>query len=146
MYDEVNFYSRKYEYGWLSNFWRCPQVVDGVTYPTNEHFYQSEKSNDKDIKMWIAAAPNPFLAMKAGRSLRSHEMVDYWDKIKVDVMLKGLRAKFTQNAELKQKLLDTGDAILHEDSKTDLFWGCLGEDMLGKLLMRVRDELRQSQD
>jgi predicted NAD-dependent protein-ADP-ribosyltransferase YbiA (DUF1768 family) len=44
---------------------------------------------------------------------------------------------------LKEKLLATGDAILHEDSPTDVFWGKKGEDWLGKLLMKVRDEIRR---
>ena len=45
--------------------------------------------------------------------------------------------------DLKQKLIDTGDARLHEDSPSDMFWGVKGKDMLGKLLMEVRDKLRE---
>lgn len=60
--------------------------------------------------------------MKAGRSIKKEDMRPDWDKIKVEVMLIGLRAKF-KNPELRQKLIDTGDAVLHEDSPTDLVWG-----------------------
>ena len=155
---EINFYLLDENYGFLSNFDRTPVIVDEdedrikrewvaasegtwIEYPTNENYYQSEKAIDKKMKRWIASAPTPYAAMMAGRSLRKKEMVHNWDERKVAVMKKGLRAKF-RNPTLRQKLLDTGDAILHEDSPTDMFWGKKGADMLGKLLMEVRDEIR----
>lgn len=139
---EINFYTTKDEYGWMSNFWRANQIVDGIEYRTNENFYQSQKATDSNIALWIAAAPSPYLAMKAGRSLREKEFHPDWEQVKVEVMLKGLRAKFSQNADLREKLLATEDVILHEDSPRDMFWGKEGKDMLGKLLMIVRTELR----
>ena len=139
---EIFFYSRDKDYGWLSNFARFPQVVDGIVYSTNEHFYQSRKAKDYSVCMWIASAPNPFLAMKIGRSLRPYEMVDWTEEKRVEVMLKGLRAKFFGRKDTRELLLATGSAILHENSPTDMFWGVKGKDMLGKLLMQVRDELK----
>lgn len=140
---QINFYFRKEEYGWLSNFWRAKQHINDVYYKTNEHYYQSQKAKMIAEWNWIANAPSPFLAMIAGRALRKgKELKDDWEEIKVDIMLKGLRAKFSQNHELKEKLLATGDVIIHEDSPNDMFWGKKGKDMLGKLLMQVRDELR----
>ena len=148
MTKEINFYSRKEEYGFLSNFWRSEQkmqISDNSYYifPTNEHYYQSEKAIDEDVKKWIANAKTPYLAMMAGRNLRPQEMVDNWNDKKVEVMLTGLRAKFAQNKELRLRLIYTENAILHEDSPTDLFWGKKGRDMLGVLLMQVRDEIRE---
>ena len=143
--NEINFYSRKDEYGWLSNFWRQVEKVDNKYYSTNEHYYQACKSKDVEIFHWILSAPNPYLAMCAGRSLRKDkELINGWEKDKIKVMLKGLRAKF-ENLELRKRLLDTGDAILHEDSPTDMFWGKYGKDMLGKLLMQVREELKEEE-
>ena len=140
---EINFYFRKKDYGWLSNFERSKQIINLDSYPTNEHYYQSQKTNDLTIRYCISKAPTPFLAMMAGRALRKGKgLRDAWEFNKKYIMLKGLRAKFSQNEDLKQKLLDTGDAILHEDSPTDMFWGKKGKDMLGKLLMQVRDELK----
>jgi len=140
---EINFYSRKPLYGFLSNFHRCPQIVDGVEYPTNEHFYQAMKARDRKVQMWITRAPSPYLAMKAGKKcLRpGREMfpLKEWDRMKVEVMLKGLRAKF-KDPHLRNRLLATGDAVLHEDSQHDMFWGKKGKDILGKLLMQVRAE------
>lgn len=140
---DIYFYSRKNnEYGFLSNFWRAKQIVGSVVYKTNEHYYQSQKAKNRKDMLWIASAPTPYGAMKAGRSLRKKDMVDDWDDMKVKWMKMGLLFKFTQNIDLKEKLLATGDARLHEDSPTDMFWGVKGKDMLGKLLMEVREELR----
>lgn len=141
---KILFYGRKDEYGWLSNFERSPQLVDGYEYPTNEHYYQAMKANSEEFRQWIASAPHPYAAMKAGRALRSEssEIRQDWDNIKFDIMLKGLRAKYSQNPDLKRKLIATGDADIHENSPTDMVWGIKGKDMLGKLLMKVRDELK----
>lgn len=143
--NDVKFYLRKEEYGWLSNFERTSQIVDGIIYPTNEHYYQSQKAKDRKVRKWIRKAPSAWLAMKAGRSLRPKEMVDNWDKIKTAIMIKGLRAKFSQNKTLKEKLLGTGNRKIHEDSPTDMFWGIKGKDMLGKLLENVRVWLRNNE-
>jgi len=140
---EIYFYSRKNNnYGWLSNFWRAEQKIDNIIYPTNEHYYQSMKAKTREDQEWIAGAPTPYGAMKAGRSLRKQDMIDDWDKKKVSVMRYGLLCKFLQNKDLKQKLLDTGDAKLHEDSPTDMFWGVKGKDMLGILLMAIREDIK----
>lgn len=82
----------------------------------------------------------PNLILKT-RMLNKGNIVNNWEDIKFEVMLKGLRTKFSQNPELKQKLLDTGDEPIHEDSK-DKVWGIDGDDMMGKLLMKVRKELK----
>lgn len=58
-----------------------------------------------------------------------------------NVMLKGLRAKFKNNKGLMVKLIETGNAEIHEDSPSDMFWGKKGGDMLEKLLMKVRQEM-----
>jgi ribA/ribD-fused uncharacterized protein len=134
MVSDIYFYFNKEEYGWLSNFERIGIIIDGNWYNTNEHYYQSQKANSDINREWIRNAPSPYLAMMAGRSLREKEKKSNWDNIKFDIMEKGLFAKFSQNEELKKKLIETGDA--------KLYWGVKGEDRLGKLLMKVREELR----
>lgn len=142
---QIAFYTTKGKYGFLSNFHRHYFQVDGKSYHTVEHYYQSMKGNSDQIREWIVNAPNPFLAMKAGRSLREDkELAIYWDSRKVSVMLTALRAKFT-NSHMAEDLLWTGDKVIFEDSPTDMFWGgrLVGsKDMLGKLLMQVRNEIR----
>ena len=136
------FYSREDEYGFLSNFWQASEVIDRLIYPTNEHFYQSQRAKDPRLREWIRLSPHAYAAMQAGRSLRPKETIANWDTVKFDVMLKGLKAKFRQNEDLGAMLLATGSATLHENSPTDMVWGIKGKDMLGKLLMQVRSELR----
>lgn len=146
--EQILFYTTKGPYGFLSNFHRASQecpMWNGVEhiYSTNENFYQSRKATEHYVELWIAKAPHPFLAMKAGQSLRiGKEFRDDWESIRVSVMLEGLRAKFSQNMDLKDKLLATGESPIHEASPHDLYWGYKGQDMLGKLLVQVRKELR----
>ena len=66
-----------------------------------------------------------------------------WDIIRNDIMKKGLFAKFTQNELLRKKLLETENKILIENSPYDSYWGNAknGKNMLGKLLMEIRDEI-----
>ncbi len=71
-----------------------------------------------------------------------------WDCVKTDVMYRIIKAKFTQNRELKKKLLSTNSAMLIEGNDWgDVFWGIdkntgEGENYLGRIIMRVRNELR----
>jgi len=140
---DILFYSRDDEYGWLSNFERAPQVLDGKMYPTNEHYYQSQKTADPALSEWIRNAPTPYAAMMAGRTcIRKKDLKENWDILKFNVMYTGLRAKFTDNDKLLVKLLETGDAALHENSPSDMIWGIKGKDMLGKLLMKVREDFK----
>ncbi len=142
----IKFYSTSPEYAYLSNFYRVPQVLmsHGIhyRYKSNEHFYQASKAIDQADHDRIASAWTPLAAKRRGRSLRTFGFRNDWTEARVDVMRRGLRAKFTQNHELKCKLLTTGTAILQEDSPTDLFWGRRGKNMLGRLLMELREELR----
>lgn len=149
MVEEINFYTKSGEYGWLSNFHPQVQTIEGgLLYLTNEHYYQSQKAKDASVMFWIACAPSPFLAMKAGRSLRAKkEFRDDWTSdVRIKTMLIGLRAKFgPRNEKIRKLLLATGDAVIHEASPYDKFWGKKGQDWLGILLMRVRDEIRSGE-
>ena len=139
--NEIKFYTPKCEYGYMSNFYKCNQIIDGELYITNEHYYQSQKAITNDMKKWIRQAPTPYSAMMAGRNLKKSELRPDWETFKISVMLNGLKHKFNQNKDLNDKLISTGDSVIHEDSPTDMVWGILGEDMLGKLLMKVREEI-----
>lgn len=70
-----------------------------------------------------------------------------WDGVKVDVMEDVLRLKFWSDAACRGVLMGTEDAELVERTDTDAFWGDgfdgKGQNMLGKLLMRIRDEWRR---
>jgi ribA/ribD-fused uncharacterized protein len=143
----IFFFIREEPYGFLSNFWRALQVVDGVAYDSNERYYQCQKPKDAAVSAWVFHAPSPFLTMVVGHNLRPKEIRENWtEDVRLATMLKGLRAKFSQNPSLKQQLLATGDKALHEKNPDDFFWGYgdgTGKDYLGKLLMQVRAELRE---
>lgn len=144
---EIGFYLRREGYGFMSNFYRAMQEMGGKIYKSNEHFYQSQKARDVYLRRWIADSPSAFHAMKAGRALRKNEVVTDWNIKKIVVMYNGVRAKFMQNPELCKKLLETGNAHLFEDSPSDKFWGGKmqgSKNALGRILMQVREELRQA--
>lgn len=134
------------EYRWLSNFWyfEAPAVYQGLTYITNEHFYIAMKTKDLNIRREVAHHP-----LKGVKKFgNSFELREDWDNIKIDIMLCGLRYKFSEsNPLLRDKLISTGDTYIQEGNYwNDKFWGvCLktgeGENHLGKLLMQVREEI-----
>ena len=139
----VYFYGRtkgrvEAKYRFLSNFYMAPIIIDNKKYATVEHYFQAMKHKGTELEEKIRLASSPGNAKKLAWQ---KEPPSNWEEIKDDVMLKALRAKFTQNSNLKQKLLDTGTAQLHEDSPTDKYWGFKGLDKLGKLLMIVREEI-----
>lgn len=142
----IYFYLKDDEYGWMSNFYPSMFTWGGMNFPTVEHFYQSMKAKEPNMQIWISFAPKPYHAMRAGRNLRidKGEMWKNWEDVKVEIMLKGLRMKF-KIPELRKKLLDTGDALLHEDSPSDKFWGVKGNDQLGKCLMQIRQEIQNEE-
>jgi hypothetical protein len=143
--DTIYFYLKDGAYGWLSNFWPSKFIgEDNLPYETVEHYYQSRKTLDPLVREWIRSAPKPYLAMKAGRNLRYKDrLAPDWDQYKHIVMLNALRWKFQQNSELREKLIATGEVRLEEDSPDDMYWGRLGENMLGNLLRKVRNELNE---
>jgi ribA/ribD-fused uncharacterized protein len=117
----------------------------GTVYSSLEHAYQCQKPKDSTVAAWLRAAPKPRFCAAAGHALSHFDVREDWHEIKVNLMKRLLVAKFTQHPELLQRLKDTGDAILIEDS-SDSFWGIggkrgKGENMLGKLLMQVRCKL-----
>lgn len=136
------------EYAFLSNFYESPFEVDGITYPTVEHFFQAMKSKDVEGRKKIAAAPTPGKAKRLGRTI---ELRKDWEEIKVAVMKFGLAQKF-RIPELREKLLATGNEELIEGNFWhDNTWGnCLcadcqdipGRNMLGMLLMELRTKIR----
>ena len=136
------------DYAFLSNFYPSTIYHDGITYPTNEHFFQAMKTLDISERKAIAAAETPGLAKRMGRNVK---LRPDWEKIKVDVMRLGLILKFT-DAELAEKLVATGDEELVEGNWWhDNTWGnchCTacsrkgGRNLLGMLLMEVRKELQ----
>lgn len=130
------------EYRWLSNFEPCTILLDGVEYQSVEHAYMSCKSSDPKWKSFCA--DKNVTAGKVKRASKDIELIPDWENKKIDVMRMCLTQKYTQEP-FKSKLLATGNALIQEGNHWgDKFWGvCLktgeGENILGKLIMDIRD-------
>lgn len=148
---DISFYrANEKPYGAFSNLFRCTVVFEGREYPTAEHAYQAGKARKDSVREWILSAPSPSLVAMAAHGLYTWDIVPGWSKKKFDRMRDVLRAKFTQHEDLKELLLSTGDARLVEVARTDSpvnrTWGEVngkGQNMLGVLLMEVREEIRR---
>ena len=129
------------QYFFLSNFFECPVTYKGITFTNTEAAFHSQKDINRAKEF---ATLDPSAAKKLGRkvSLRAD-----WEQVKDDIMYEILVAKFTQNAALKILLLRTGDQELIEGNWwNDTYWGVcrgVGKNTLGKLLMRLRQEIRE---
>ena len=139
--DVISRFSGQHEY--LSNFYSCQVMYEGIMYPSSEHAFQAAKTLDEAGRRFVAKAPNAGRAKKLGRKLPLRED---WLEVRVQVMTDILRDKFTRNLALQRWLLSTGDAQLVEGNNWgDHVWGVCkgrGENKLGQALMRVRAELQ----
>lgn len=135
-------------YGFLSNFASSPIVIEDKYYPTVEHYFQSMKTLDEAEAEEIRTAVSPGKSKRLGRrcTLRAD-----WDEIKDEIMMTGLRAKFSRR-DMQDSLLFTGDAILIEGNTWgDRYWGKdiytdEGENRLGQLLMILREEIKNEEE
>jgi len=143
----IRFYRSGDEYGIFSNFARYPVALDGKLWPTTEHYFQAQKfiGTEDEYAEQIRNAPSPGDAARMGRD-RSHKLREDWEQVKDGIMLMAVKAKFIQHEDLRAALLATGDAILVEHTTNDSYWADggdgSGKNMLGKILMQVRGELR----
>ncbi len=129
------------DYDFLSNFHIKPMFYNNRWWNSLEHAYQASKTFNSNEQEKIQNAKSPGVAKRLGSKVT---LQSDWDSIKLDRMRELLVIKFS-NPELKQKLLETGNAKLIEgNSWKDTFWGMCngrGENWLGKLLMEVRQDL-----
>ena len=142
-------------------------VIDGIYYRYAEQFMMAEKArlfNDTESLEKILGARSPMIIKRLGRAVKNRNGERWtsddkkeWDGARFDVVVRGNFAKFSQNTELKEYLLSTGDALLVEASPKDRIWGIgldaamaarmpekdwPGQNLLGKALMQVRERLR----
>ncbi|MDU1892956.1 MAG: NADAR family protein [Dysgonomonas sp.] len=142
--DVIQFYSVNDIYGEFSNFAYYDIQIDGEKWQTVEHYFQAQKFLDKSYQKKIKNAASPILAAQLGRD-RKQKLRKDWESVKVSIMRDALFAKFTQHTELKELLLSTNDAKIIEHTENDSYWGDggngKGKNMLGRLLMRIRNEI-----
>jgi len=133
-------------YKFLKNFYpsELRQIINGfeIVFPTVEHYYQAMKATNFEDLVAIAGAKSPGEAKKLGRKCPIRED---WEQVKDSIMYTAVKVKFTKYPELKKALLATGDCYIEETNWWgDKYWGVcngVGQNKLGKILMRVRSEL-----
>jgi hypothetical protein len=134
------------DHRFLSNFWPCSIVWEGLIYPSLEHAYAASKTDDPAIKEMIRSCQTPG---EAKEYLSKHQLkpaMSWTDQKKLWVMEALLTLKFGgREPFLTRALLETGTAGLIEGNTwNDTFWGVCnqtGENHLGKLLMKIRQRL-----
>lgn len=146
--------------GYLSNWYACKFTVDGIEYNSSEQYMMEQKAvlfNDQITRYKILTSSKPKEQKSLGRTVKGFKML-VWLQECERIMIKGLIAKFQQNPTLHEKLLSSEDSILVEASPYDKVWGIYlhdcdpraktmakwqGQNLLGYILMVVRDYLRQ---
>lgn len=137
----IRFYAVADDHGDFSNFAPYPIRLEGVVWPTTEHYFQAQKFLDPAVRASIRHSTSPNEAARSGRSRKLRLRSD-WESAKVGVMRRAVTAKFAQYPELAAMLTATGEAELVEHTDADAFWGDggdgTGKNMLGRILMEVR--------
>lgn len=135
----INSFVGKYRF--LSNFYQCGVTFEDIAYDNAEAAFQAQKCEDYDDRRRFVGL-NPSEAKRLGRRVK---LRPDWELIKDSVMYDVVLAKFRQNRNLREKLLQTGSATLVEGNDWgDRYWGQVngvGRNQLGKTLMHIRENL-----
>jgi ribA/ribD-fused uncharacterized protein len=144
----------------LSQWWSAPFMVDGVTYPTAEHFMMAGKARlfgDEVLVSRVLDAPSPRDVKALGRAVRGYDE-ELWAASRYGIVVEGNMAKFAQDPVLLVYLAATAGRVLVEASPEDRVWGIglaaddsraarpsqwEGLNLLGFALMDVRDRLAE---
>lgn len=129
------------QYRFLSNFYEAPLLFRGLVFKNAEAAFHSQKCPRR------AKEFQGLTASQSKRLGRQVEMWPDWDKVRDQIMYEVVFEKFSQNAEIRERLIATGDAALVEGNTwNDKYWGVCngeGENHLGEILMRVRRDLAE---
>jgi ribA/ribD-fused uncharacterized protein len=133
-------------------------TIDGITYPTAEHFMMASKArlfNDLEAEQSILKAKHPRDTQRIGRGVRGFDN-KVWEEHRFEIVVRGNLAKFSQNEAFKEFLLNTKNRVIVEASPDDRIWGIgiaadnpdaknprrwAGTNLLGFALMEVRARL-----
>jgi ribA/ribD-fused uncharacterized protein len=141
----IYFYSSTDDYACISNFSPHGFELDGVYWPTVEHYFQAQKFAGTEHEEHVRRAKTAKQAKALGRR-RDWPLREDWEAVKVDLMRRVVRRKFETHADIRAVLLGTGTDTIMEAAPDDYFWGCgrdgTGQNMLGQILMDVREALR----
>lgn len=145
----IYFYKVNDPYGCFSNF--SPHGIHLLNHDwqTVEHYYQAQKfltTEDESLISVIREVSTPEEAAMLGRDCTRKVRPD-WEQVKTNIMREAVLIKFLTHQDIQSILLSTDQRLLVENSPTDYYWGCglnkTGQNQLGKILMSVREEIRQ---
>lgn len=139
----INFYTPQFYV--FNNFSAHAIEFEGILYPTAEHAYQAAECTSPEGKEAIRQARSPLQAKHLMDTRYKPHKQPEWNNKKVAIMEQILRTKLAQHPEALEALKQSGNEEIVEDSPTDYFWGAgadgTGQNMLGKLWMKLRKEL-----
>ena len=159
--DAYFFHRPEEPHGYLSNWYTSPFDLDGMHFSSVEQYIMYRKCmifGDETSAKAVLATEDTAAQQAIGRKAAGY-IGSVWAGMRQMVVLRGLMAKFSQNEDLKQKLLDTGDAYFVECAGSDKIWACgirlnddkrfdasnwTGDNILGFALMEVREMLREA--
>jgi ribA/ribD-fused uncharacterized protein len=154
----ISFHNPDEEYGFLSNWYLSKFEVSGVVYSSMEQYMMYQKAiyfHDEIVAEQILETEDVSKIKQFGRMVSGYDDTT-WNGIRQIIVYEGLKAKFSQNEELRNCLKQTGDAILAECAVKDRIWGIglsmtdpsrfdkdkwKGQNLLGYSLMMVRDSI-----
>ena len=142
------------QYNWLSNMAEYPIQIEDKKYPTVEHYYQAMKAREfqPELEEKIRTTPST-KAVKALGDKVSNFVKEVWDTKQLEIMKRGVKAKFIQHPELLKQLQETGDKQIGNADARDSYWSIgtsqntekskdsskwKGHNHLGKILMELR--------
>lgn len=154
----ICFHNPEEENGYLSNWYLSQFTIEDITFSSMEQYMMYEKAvlfHDKETAEKILQATDVAEIKTLGRNVR-HFDDTIWTRER-EKIYKGVLEKFCQNDELARKLEETGEDTIAECAVKDRIWGiglsirdknrfCMnkwrGQNLLGKILMQVRGEIR----
>jgi hypothetical protein len=146
--------------GWPSQWHPSPFEIDGVQYNCCEQYMMAEKARvfgDEEAEGLVMEVDNPRLQKAIGRRVADFD-AKQWDSVCRGIVYQGNLAKFEQNPDLRNELMQTAERIIVEASPFDQIWGVglapddprvldqdawRGMNWLGIAVMQVREELKR---
>ena len=146
--EDAHYLDRKDPHQLLGTCSRHAIELDGLSWPSVEHYLHGMMFNQPALREKICQAARPAVAARIARFNVLRRRRD-WKKVCRTVMTRGMYIKCRTWPEVAEALLETGDQMLVNNDAYDPYWGC-GRDLrgynhFGQVLMNVRDKLREEQ-
>jgi len=148
------------EFKMFSNMHEAPIQIDGITFPTVEHYFQWSKAKmfgDAEAQAKILKTSSPKSVKAYGKKVKNFDE-EAWKEKRDQVMEVAVKAKLMQHPDILKALRDTGTRPIAEADPRGKYWGIgtsaetskakdpsrwPGENKMGKILMSLRDELKE---